>query len=156
MFCFGPLGKSCSSFRLSATWLRSPSEQPSFTALQPNLAETLDLSTEMERGEEPADLGLSFVATLLRCDLPQKAACVCVCVCGTFSCTKVASRPILECLRYEHEQGDQGCLTWPGPTKLQVLHQDMAEGPFSHVPALDDKLLVTHWILCRDVDAVGL
>ena len=67
---------------------------------------------------------------------------VCVCVCGAFSCTKAASRPVLECLRCEHEQGDQGCLTWPGPTKLQVLRQDMAEGRFSHVPALDDKLLV--------------
>ena len=35
-------------------------------------------------------------------------------------------------------------MTWPGPTKLQVLHQDMAEGRFSHVPAFDDKLLIPH------------
>ena len=92
------------SLRLTATWLRSPStpyscltdvlfRSPRKTLLVfPSLRHLVEVTlgtamfhrtsaecqTEMERGEEPADLGLSFVATLLRRDLPQKAACVCV------------------------------------------------------------------------------
>ena len=71
-----------------------------------------------------------------------------MCVCGTFSCTKAASRPVLECLRYEHEQGDQGCSS---KSCIRIWQKDASATYLRSMISC----WFTHWILCRDVDAVG-